>query len=123
MITKIKELKQSNKHVNIVFCSQLTVRIRAEPEVPGIIYPYTLAGTKPDISTSGAIANVGVNAEIKTRSEEVIYPLTGNGNAGTKPDISITGGAEQHGFATSVNTETGFAIFKTCGSHALRRGR
>lgn len=122
VIATVKELKQSNKHVDVVFGSQLSVRIRAEPDIPGTLFPYVLAGTKPDINTAGAVAAVNLLAESDYTETVAVLPVSGPHKVGTIPGISTVGNLENKGLATEITTDSQPVAFKVCGAHTLGKG-
>ena len=108
VVSVIKEMKQSNKHVNIIFSDHHTVRIRADPNVPGFSYPYTIAGTKPDINTTGVITSCGLKADLETVAKMPAYKTAGESRALEKN--KTTGNVAES------------AVYKACGSHTFRKG-
>ena len=84
------------------------MRIRADPNIPGFPYPYTIAGTKPDINTAGVITSCGLKADLKTVAERPVYKTAGESRALEKN--KTTGNVTEN------------AVYKTCGSHTFRKG-
>lgn len=73
----IREVKQSNKHVDIVFETPVQVRIRADPQIPGYGFPYTVAGTVPDVNTPGKLDEGGIATGITSSTAAVDYKICG----------------------------------------------
>lgn len=86
----IYEIKQSQKHVDIVFEIHTGIKIRADPEE--VVFPYNMAGpaikagTRPRINTAGKITDVDIRLSPQGRSGSFPYIVSG-----TRPYINIPG--------------------------------
>lgn len=73
----ISQVKQSNKHVDIVFETQTSIRIRADPQIPGHRFPYVVSGTKPDVNVPGKLEVGGVSAGVSMENANINYKICG----------------------------------------------
>ncbi len=117
-----KNVKQSNKHVDIVFEVPTTIRIRADPEISGMSYPHVLAGIRPDVNVQGISNPVNIEANMIITAEKIPYTSSGTKNAGTTPDVNMPGVSDIPGLTAGVTMTTGNAAFKVCGAVGLKRG-
>lgn len=118
IIDLINEVKQAQKSFRIVFDTQVSVRIRAEPR--SVIFPHRTAGQHrragryPDPAVIAALPSLQLQASTLAQGVTFPYPVTG-----TKPDISNLGEPEGGGVRAAVQGISAGVAYKVCGSKRM----
>lgn len=90
IVTAIREIKQSQKHVRVVFSTPIGIRIRAEPRAQPFAYRTTgeakKSGRWPEPSMIGAIT--GIELPVEESGEGTAFPYV---LSGTRPDRNNIG--------------------------------
>lgn len=100
----VYKVKQSQKHVRIVYETVVGVRIRAEPT--GVVFPYPLAGTKPYPYNVGSADSASLILD--TEDAGAVYPIvpTGRAVSGTVPGRSYVGSLDDVSVAAAISEDS-----------------
>ena len=91
-------------------------QIIAHCEATGYRYPYTAAGTKPDVNI--ALSAVASEIDVAADAQPYLfpYPMTGDGEAGEQPEYTMTGSAESASIRASPEGKAYGIIYTPCGA-------
>ena len=79
-------------------------------------FPYTMAGTKPDISTTYAKSETDVEVASEAQPFVFSYPHTGDSKTGVIPDYSITTDAESASIQMAAEGSAYSIPYSMCGT-------
>ena len=79
-------------------------------------FPYTMAGTKPDISTTYAKSETDVEVASEAQHFVFSYPHTGDSKTGVIPDYSITTDAESASIQMAAEGSAYSIPYSMCGT-------
>ena len=108
-------MKQAQKSFRVVFDTQTTIKIRADPQSQKFPYRMTArgrkAGTYPQINVVGSVTSVQLLASIEGKGVEFPYPTSG-----TKPDRSFQASIEPGTLKMQIDSTNAEVLYRACGS-------
>lgn len=90
LIKTIRNVKPSHLTPVVMFETEVKLSIQADSQEK-YHFPYTLAGTMPDINTVGALRRESITLAADMERHPLPYPMTGANKAGETPDINMVG--------------------------------
>ena len=117
---EIYKVKQSQKHVRIIFGAAITTAIQTFREKQ--IYPYIIVGTRPDVNRAGTLQDINADVELQALGKAYPYPeASREKKAGNHPDLSTIGELESFGATAHIVANNASVMYKICGSIPLGR--
>lgn len=115
---EIYKVKQSQKHVRIVF--ETPVRLQVRPAGMNFSFRHIIAGTRPDVNRPGALQPLEVDVAPQATGQAFTYPTPGEEKrAGTYPDVSTIGEMTAPGVNARITGESAGIVYKICGATRL----
>lgn len=115
---EIYKVKQSQKHVRIVF--ETPVRLQVRPAGMNFSFQHIIAGTRPDVNRPGALQPLEVDVAPQATGQAFAYPTPGEEKrAGTYPDVSTIGEMTAPGVNARITGESAGIVYKICGATRL----
>lgn len=118
VVEEVYKVKQSQKHVRIVFETPVCLKVR--PSGANFPYPHIMAGTRPDINRVGVLQPFGVDVRTQASGQVFVYTTPGEEKrAGTYPDVSTIGEITAPGVNARITGESSGIVYKICGAVRL----
>ena len=118
VVEEIYKVKQSQKHVRVVF--ETPVRLQVRPTGANYSYPHIMAGTRPDVNRVGALQPFEVDVKPEATGLAFGYPTPGEEKrAGTYPDVNTVGEMTTPGVNARITGESAGIVYKICGATRL----
>ena len=115
---EIYKVKQSQKHVRIVF--ETPVRLQVRSAGMNFSFRHIIAGTRPDVNRPGALQPLEVDVAPQATGQAFAYPTPGEEKrAGTYPDVSTIGEMTAPGVNARITGESAGIVYKICGATRL----
>ena len=78
-------------------------------------FPYTLAGTVPEVNNAASVINADVDVDAEAAGFLFAYGMAGEDSAGTQPEYVLTSGAEASSIRASPSGEAFGISYRMCG--------
>lgn len=115
---EIYKVKQSQKHVRIVF--ETPVRLQVRPAGMNFSFRHIIAGTRPDVNRPGALQPLEVDVAPQATGQAFTYQTPGEEKrAGSYPDVSTIGEMTAPGVNARITGESAGIVYKICGATRL----